>query len=300
MNCLNALVKRNMRMFFRDRGLFITALITPLILLFLYSTFLGKLYNDSFVASLKLFGATASDSLIDACVGGQLFSSLLAVCCVTVSFCANMLMVQDKVTRSADDIFISSAKPSVVALGYYIATTLSSLLICIVAIIGCLIYIASCGWYMSVMDILLLSLDSFLLVMFGTALSSVINFFLTSQGQISAVGTIISAGYGFVCGAYMPVSQFADGLQKVISFLPGTYGTSLLRNHALRGVFAEMERLNFSEEAIKAFRDSIDCNAYFFDKNVSVPIMYVILSVSVVVLVSVYIALNILKGRKNK
>ena len=33
--------------------------------------------------------------------------------------------------------------------------------------------------------------------------------------------------------------------QKVISFLPGTYGTSLLRNHALRGVFAEMEKKGF-------------------------------------------------------
>ena len=39
----------------------------------------------------------------------------------------------------------------------------------------------------------------------------------------------------------MPISQFSEGLQKVISFLPGTYGTSLLRIHALRGVFREMD-----------------------------------------------------------
>ena len=58
------------------------------------------------------------------------------------------------------------------------------------------------------------------------ALSSIINFFLSTQGQISAVGTIISAGYGFLCGAYMPISSFSNGLQKIISFLPGTYGTS--------------------------------------------------------------------------
>ena len=29
----------------------------------------------------------------------------------------------------------------------------------------------------------------------------------------------------------MPISAFGEGLQKIISFLPGTYGTSLIRNH---------------------------------------------------------------------
>lgn len=300
MNCLNALIKRDIRMFFKDKGMFITSLITPMILLVLYATFLGNVYRESFRASLQMFGVSVSESLIDACVGGQLFSSLLAVCCVTVSFCSNMLMVQDKVNRSADDIFVSPARSSAVALGYYIATVFSSLIICFAATVVCLIYIASCGWYLSAVDIMLLILDIFLLVMFGTALSSVINFFLTSQGQISAVGTIISAGYGFICGAYMPVSQFAEGLQRVISFLPGTYGTSLLRNHALRGTFAEMERLKFPEEAIMGIRDSIDCNVYFFDNKVPIPAMYAILIVSVLLLLGVYVMLNILKGRKSK
>lgn len=39
----------------------------------------------------------------------------------------------------------------------------------------------------------------------------------------------------------MPVSSFDEGLQKVISFLPGTYGTSLIRNHAMQGALAEMK-----------------------------------------------------------
>ena len=33
------------------------------------------------------------------------------------------------------------------------------------------------------------------------------SFPLTTQGQLSAVGTIVSAGYGFICGAYMPISN---------------------------------------------------------------------------------------------
>ena len=137
----------------------------------------------------------------------------------------------------------------------------------------------------------------FLLVLFGTALSSIVNHFLSSQGQISAVGTIVSAGYGFVCGAYMPISQFSDGLQKVISLLPGTYGTSLLRNHVLRGVFEEMGEQGFPTEVVEAIKDSVDCNLYFFGDQVSLGAMYLILGIAVLVLIAVYVLLNVLGGK---
>ena len=39
---------------------------------------------------------------------------------------------------------------------------------------------------------------------------------------MSAVGTIVSAGYGFICGAYMPISNFGKGLQKGLSYVPST------------------------------------------------------------------------------
>ena len=156
----------------------------------------------------------------------------------------------------------------------------------------CLVYMAIVGWYLSVADVFLLLLDILLLVLFGTALSSIINFFLSSQGQISAVGTIVSSGYGFICGAYMPISQFSEGLQNLISFLPGTYGTSLLRNHALRGVFAEMEDEGFPADVVDGLKDAIDCNLYFFDQKVAEPIMYAILSATVLLLIGIYILMN--------
>ena len=159
----------------------------------------------------------------------------------------------------------------------------------------CFIYIKATGWYMTASDVLMIMLDIFLLSLFGTALSSIINLFLSTQGQISAVGTVVSAGYGFICGAYMPISQFSEGLQKVLSFLPGTYGTSLLRNHALRGVFEEMEDVGFPDEVVETIKDSIDCNIYFFDEKVEVGVMYAILCVTVVALIGVYVLINGLK-----
>lgn len=289
-----SLTKRNCKLFFRDKGMFFTSLITPAILLVLYVTFLAKVYKESFTSALPAAFAL-DDSLINGTVGGQLVSSLLAVCCVTVSFCSNLLMVQDKVSGAMRDLTMSPVSKSTLALSYFTASALSTMLICFVALGVCLVYLAIVGWYMTVKDVLLLCVDVFILVLFGTALSSIVNCNLSTNGQASAVGTIVSAGYGFVCGAYMPISNFGDGLQKVLSFLPGTYGTALFRNHALRGVYAEMLSIGFPVEIVEGIKDSIDCNLYFLGEKVGIGSMYAVMILSLVVLVGGYVLLNTIK-----
>ena len=302
MTGLGALIQRNTKLYFKDKGMFLTSLITPLILLVLYGTFLGNIYEDTFRSALEAAGATASDQLIGGCVGGELVSSLLAVSCVTVAYCSNLLMVQDKITGARRDLTIAPVKPGVLAMSYYLSTLLTALLICFAAAVVCLGYLAWAGWYLTAGDVALLFLDVALLVLFGTALASCVNFLLSTQGQASAVGTIVSAGYGFVCGAYMPISQFSDGLQKVLSFLPGTYGTSLLRNHAMRGVFREMGEQGFPPEVVEAIRDSVDCNLYFFGDKVELSAMYLVLlagiGAAVVLYVVLYVVMNVLSGKK--
>ena len=294
MKTVGALIKRNTKLFFKDKGMFFTSLITPMILLVLYASFLGNVYRDSFTANLPQ-ELVLPEKLIEGLVGGQLASSILAVSCVTVAFCSNFLMVQDKANGTLKDLTISPVKPAAMAVSYYIASLLSTLIICFAAAAVCLVYVASVGWYLSAGDVVLLLLDILLLTLFGTALSSVINFFLSTQGQISAVGTIVSSGYGFICGAYMPISSFGEGLQKVISFLPGTYATSLVRNHAMQGAIAELENQGVPAQAMNALRDALDCNLYFFGQQVSIPVMYLILTATVAVLIGVYVLLNTLK-----
>ena len=285
------MIRRNCKLFFKDKGIFFTSLITPLILLVLYATFLANVYRDSFLAALPQ-GITLPDEVVNALVGGQLLSSLLAVSSVTVAFCSNMLMVQDKITGAHNDFLITPLKKSTLALSDYIATASSTLIISFTALGICLVYLGIVGWYLTFGDILLLILDVFLLTMFGTALSSVINCFLSSQGHISAVGSIVSSGYGFICGAYMPISSFSEGLQKAVAFLPGTHGTVLLRSHAMRGVFEELEALGLPDIVITETKDAIDCHLYFFDTRVSPFAMYLVLTLAILAILGIYILLH--------
>lgn len=297
MNTFFALTKRNIKLFFKDKGMFFTSLITPVILLVLYATFLADVYRSSFSTSLPE-GVTVSAKLIDGMVAGELISSLLAVCCVTVAFCSNMLMVNDRITGARKDLFVSPTKKSTIAAAYFSGTLFTTLIVTFAATVVSLVYVAIKGWFMSFSDVVLLIVDVVILTTFGTALSSVVNAFLKTQGQASGVGTIVSAGYGFICGAYMPISSFGKGLQNFISLLPGTYGTSLVRNHSLNGVFAEMSKQNFPPEVIEKIKDSVDCNLYFFGDKVSVGAMYgVVIGVSVVLLL-VYVLIAYLGNKK--
>ena len=297
MSALGYLIRRNTKLFFKDRGVFFTSLIAPLILLLLFITFLGTVYRDSFHACIPI-GVQIPESLVSGFVGGWLFSSLLAVCCVTVAFSANMIMVQDKVTGARRDLTITPVKGSVLGLSYYISTAIITGIICYIATGAGLLYLAGVGWYLSVQDVLLTLLDVLLLVLFGTALSSVICFFLSSQGGITAVTTIVSAAYGFLCGAYMPIASFSEGIRTLITFLPGTYGTVLLHNHLMRGTLMELEQQYFPNEVVETIRDGFDNHLYFLEHQVEMKQMYLVLIVTVVVLIGLYIVFHILKGKK--
>lgn len=96
----------------------------------------------------------------------------------------------------------------------------------------------------------------------------------------------------------MPISSFSIGLQRVLSFLPGTYGTSLIRNHSLNGVFKAMKKEGVPNEVIVGVKESIDCRVNFFGNNVSILGMYIILIGSILLLIGVYILINILKKKR--
>ncbi len=299
MSGLKIIVKRNVKLFLKDKGLFFTSLITPLILLVLYATFLSKVYKDSFYSSLPDdLKNSVSKKLINGTVGGQLASSLLSVSCVTVAFCSNMIMPSDKMTGAIKDINVTPVSHNKLAFGYYIATLLNTLLVCYVALGLSLIYVACVGWYLSFVDIVLLVVDVFVLVLFGTALSSIVNCFLSTQGQISAVGTLVSSLYGFISGAYMPVSQFGKGVQNIVACLPGTYGTALMREHSMRGAISGLQKYGVPPETIEGIKNSVDCNIFLFGKKIPQGGSWAILICSVVVLMGTYILINYLRRKK--
>lgn len=293
---ITALVSRNRKLFFKDKGMLFSSMITPAILIVLYATFLANVYKDSFVSATKDM-IDLSDKIINGTVAAQLAAALLAVSCVTVTFCVNLTMVQDRASGARKDFDVSPVSKTKIYIGYFLSTVLNSLMVNGTALALCLLYILKMGWYMNASDVIFIILDMILLVLFGSTLSSIVSYPLKTQGQLSAVGTIVSAGYGFVCGEYMPISNFSSGLQKALSYLPGTYGTSLVKNHMLNGVYKEMADIGMPSEAVTVIRNTLDCNPVFRGHVVGVSQMYLIMAGSILVFGAAYLLIIMIRER---
>lgn len=289
MKTLKYLVSRNCKLFFKDKAVFFPSLIAPLILLFLFIAFLGNVYRDSIRSVVE--GLPVSDALVESIAAGWLLSSLIAVCAVTIAFTANVVMVQDKVLGQANDIYVSSVPRSTVALAYFISTFLVTTIICAVALAGGFVYIAAAGWHLTASDVLLTITDTLLLVLFGTALSSIVSMFLHSQGGITAVQATVSSAYGFLCGAYMPLSQLTSWLSNMIMFLPGTYGTGLLHSHLMGSAIEAVSTEGLPAEFVTGLKDGFDCNLYFFQNAVPEWACYLVLIGAICLLVGIYVLL---------
>ena len=53
-------------------------------------------------------------------------------------------------------------------------------------------------------------------------------------------------------------------------------------------------------ELIEELKDALDCNLYFFEKQVRLPAMYGILVATIIILIAVYILLNQLQNKRSR
>ena len=292
-----AFTARNIKLFFKDKGTLIGALIAPLIIMMLYALFLHRVFLQTFDSMFQ--GITLAAKTVNGTVASYEVSSVLAVCCVTVAFVANMNMVADKVNGSRADITVTPAKGHVLVLGYYFATAIVTLAICYIAMIVGFCYIAGMGWAMTAGETMSVVIDVFVTVLFGTALSSVVCYFLSSSGAISAVSTIVSSVYGFICGAYYPISQFSTGMANTIMCLPGTYCTGLLRTHFMSGYANLMTAEGAPQEAVNGLLEGFDVKLSFFGSDVKVWTMYLVVICAVLVLIGAFVIINVLNRKRN-
>lgn len=285
-----SLTIRNMKLYFKDKSNFLVSLISPMILFVLFVTFLGSVYEQSLTTMLPQ-GVTLSKEIIKSFTSGWLLSSILGVSSVTVAFCSNIIMAQDRVRGAVNDISVTPVKKSTIALSYFSANFISTLIICLTIMVIGFIYMAFVGWFFSFLDIVLIILDIILGVLLGTALATLVGFFIKSEGGITAISTLVSALYGFICGAYMPLSQFSKGVRNFVSFMPGTYQVAIFRNHYMNGVINEMSKI-LPAEVISSISDVFDVNSHFFEQSIELWQCYLIVGTTIVFLLSVFILIN--------
>ena len=294
---LVTLVARNTKCYFKDKFLFFVSMITPLILLVLFATFLRNVYIDSFKSAFPE-GFTAQDRVLEGITGAWLMSSILSVSSVTVAFCSNVVMINDKIEGNLNDFRVSPVKGVTTSISYFISNFFVTLIVMLCLMLIGHIYLAAVGWYIPVGDVFMILVDIICSVLFGTLLAGVVESFISSQGGLSAVSTLVSSMYGFICGAYMPFSQFSEGLRNVLCCLPGTYGVGIMRNHYMGGYLSALADEGVPQEALSAIKENFDISIKVFGTEIPLGAMYGILLGACAFLIVAYVAIVIIKNKK--
>lgn len=298
---LFSLVQRNIKCYFKDKFLFFVSLITPMILLVLFVTFLRSVYIDSFNSIFAQFGFVPdNDRVVNGLAGAWLLSSILAVCSVTVAICSNAVMISDKIDGSVNDMLVTPVKRVTISISYFIANFIITMIVMLTVTAIGFVYLAAVGWFIPFTDVLMIFADMFCCVLFGSLLAGVCESYISSQGGLSAISTLVSSMYGFICGAYMPLSQFAEGVRNVICVLPGTYSVGITRKHFMSGYIAKLGEMGLPEQGQKAIMDGFDGNLYVGSAEIPIGAMYAALLGTCAVLLIAYVVIVILQNKDKR
>ena len=287
------LVRRHCKVFLKDGMAVFFSLLAPLIVFMLYILFLGEIQADT-VAGFFPEGMPVPDDGVRAFVDSWMVAGVLGVACITVSFSANSVMVQDKCRGQIRDCLVSPVRKQTVTLAYFAFNFIVTVVIVTVVCLIAFVYLAATGRFM------LSSGEAFAVI--GTILFSSLSSTLFSvlvcalfrtEGALSGFVGIVSAAIGFLIGAYMPMSAFPDGVEYVAALLPGTHSAGLFRNFLMSGALENLTA-GLPQAAHDGIAGAFSMEIDLFGANVGTDIMAVYIAGSIVL----FAVLNLVLGTR--
>lgn len=226
MNTITVLIRRNLRIYFRDRASVFLSLLSALILLMLYLLFLGGLQVDELNSSVP--NATSED--INWFVGSWVFAGILMITTFTTGFAALGVYVDDKSSGRFKEFRVSPIRRHELILGYQIAAFIISTLMSLIIFAVGLIFLLTVYGKTPTVDQSLFTVAYILLCAWAfSAFSSFVMTFVSSNSSYTAVSTIVGTLLGFLAGAYLPLGLVSKSIGNVLNVLPFSPAAMLIR-----------------------------------------------------------------------
>lgn len=296
-NCLALymLVKRNVKLFLKDKMTVFFSLLAPIIILILYILFLGNIQADTVHGIIEEFGQNIDDKLIMGFINNWMIAGVMGVSCITVAFNACTIMVRDRERGTVNDVLAAPVKRSVIYLSYIISCFVITFVICFMVLLFSMIYLACTGgMMMSFKDFMAIFGVTILSIICSSVFAVLFSSFIKTEAALGSICGILSAAIGFLTGAYMPLSVFPETIQYLVCFIPGTYSAGLFRNYFLHGPMnILLEQL--PEDLVRQLMGNYSVEMKFFGNTISAGWMVLALVVSIVLFASI---LAILYSRK--
>jgi len=282
---MNIFLKRNIKLYFRDRTNFLISLLAIVIVIALYALFLGNVWGYYGIMDLPE---------IEILRDSWLAAGILAVATITTSMGAFAVIVDDRTKKINKGFYASPVKRSHITAGYILSAFSIGVIMTIITAIPLGIYILARGGqaltltaYLQVIGIILLSSLS------STAIVCFIVSFLRSHSAFTTASTIVGTLVGFLMGIYLPMGVLPEAVQTVMRLFPPSHAAALLRQAIMDG---QMQRTfeNAPVEHLEYFQEVMGVTFQFGDFEVTPFISVMVLLASGVV----FYGLSLLNMRK--
>ncbi len=224
MDTLGKLIKRNIKVYFRDKISVFFSFLSILIIIVLYALFLGSIQVRAIEETAgKVAGARFM-------VDSWIMAGIIAVSSITVALGSLGTMVDDQHKKILRDFIVAPIKRRQIVASYIITTFIITLMIGIFTLVIAQVYIVISGGELVSLIQLLKVLGIMLLCVFSSAsLMFFVASFIKTTNAFATLSTIIGTMIGFLAGIYVPMGILPQAVQSVIKFVPISHGAALLR-----------------------------------------------------------------------
>ena len=241
------LIKRNLLLFFKDWQSILFSLLTSIIVLVLYLLFLKGTFVSAMQSAMEQYPGLASvvtEKDIDMFANLLLLTGILGSAMISVPFSCITTLVRDRASKVDYDILATPLKRGQIIFAYFVSAVLSSTLLTgFILAIGLVGVSLQGDTHLNGIQLV----KAFAVVALGSisasAIFMIVVLFFKTVSACEAFFGILSAASGFMIGAYIPISQFSDGVQTVCNLFPASQITIILRNILLNGL---LEHINTS------------------------------------------------------
>ncbi len=267
------LIKRNSRVFLRDKAAVFFSVLSMLVVLMLMVVFLGKMHGDDLVKVLAELGGERDAALdkknADYLIQLWVLAGILAVNSVTVTLTVLGIMVQDETRKRSMAFYVTPVSRIKLSLGYIISAWLVGTGMCVLTLAAGEVYflISGYGFLGAAAFFRLAGLIAVCTFTFS-ALGYLLALFVHSDSAWSGLLTVIGTLVGFLGGIYLSLGSLSEGLQNLLKCLPVLPCTAMLREactgEAIRETFAGLP-----ETAGDVFRREMGITLFWGEKEIT-------------------------------
>lgn len=248
---IQALVKRHIYKFLRDKAAVFTSLLSVIILLALYFLFIGRQYTDGI--------ENLSEPLQTRIVIGVMMGGILVINTISLSLGVMGNLVTDIDQKKLEGFLVTPIKRYKIILSYYLSAIIVTSVLTLLMWALTILYAGIFKGYWYPIDIIIIAS---LLIILYTFISTALMVFLTTLiKSVNAFGTlsgVLGTFIGFLSGIYMPLTVLGQAMIYVASFNPFTHMSILLKKVLLDQPLIELGTLLSSNPNIENPQSILD------------------------------------------